>query len=143
MTYPNEIGPQHSKAAAGTDPRGILVFEYLPENLQNAEDSTQAADWERARKLTFERGIGVHHFMRRATPTERELLAHLGYTLPDKLLTAVICDNGVRLRFWPDLQRLVRPDADGEPVAVAMDGSGQEVVRVAPFVETETPEQEN
>ena len=30
------VGPQLERAAAGTDPRGILTFEYLPPDLQNA-----------------------------------------------------------------------------------------------------------
>ena len=41
------IGPQFVRAAAGTDPRGWLVFESLPTDLSRAEDATQAADRER------------------------------------------------------------------------------------------------
>jgi hypothetical protein len=43
------IGAQHERAAHGTDPRGWLVFTELPADLQNAEDSTAAADAERKR----------------------------------------------------------------------------------------------
>jgi hypothetical protein len=43
------VGPQLAAAADGTDPRGVLVFEYLPGDLQNAEDATQAADFTRSR----------------------------------------------------------------------------------------------
>jgi hypothetical protein len=39
------VGPQLDRAAAGTDPRGILTFSYLPDDLQRAEDST--AVWDR------------------------------------------------------------------------------------------------
>lgn len=42
------VGPQLERAAAGTDPRGPLVFERLPADLQLAEDSTADADRERA-----------------------------------------------------------------------------------------------
>lgn len=37
MTTITGIGPQLDRAAAGTDPRGILVFAYLPDDLQRAE----------------------------------------------------------------------------------------------------------
>ncbi|MBS1693179.1 MAG: hypothetical protein JST91_13270 [Actinobacteria bacterium] len=42
------VGPQLERAAAGTDPRGPLVFEFLPPEMQLAEDSTLAADRDRA-----------------------------------------------------------------------------------------------
>jgi hypothetical protein len=45
------VGPQLARAAAGTDPRGVLVFELLPSDLQNAEDSTAAADRQRMTAL--------------------------------------------------------------------------------------------
>lgn len=42
---------------------------------------------------------------RPATDTERTLLAHLGYTLPDELFTAVtFLTTGVRNRRWPQLE---------------------------------------
>ncbi len=43
------VGPQLDRAAAGDDPRGWLVFEYLPDDLQRAEDSTAVNDRDRAR----------------------------------------------------------------------------------------------
>jgi hypothetical protein len=46
MTTVAGVGPQLARAAEGTDPRGILVFEYLPDDVQRAEDSTQAADFQ-------------------------------------------------------------------------------------------------
>lgn len=45
------VGPQLARAAAGTDPGGVLVFELLPSDLQNAEDSTAAADRQRMTAL--------------------------------------------------------------------------------------------
>ena len=75
------IGPQHNRAAAGTDPRGWLVFDFLPDDLQRAEDSRADAD----RAVMKPRG-----FSRPATLAERILLAHLGYSpLPADLTTVV------------------------------------------------------
>lgn len=89
-----EIGAHRSN-----DPRGWLVFESLPDALQAAEDSTQAND---------------HHTMwlaetpirtRPSTTAERQLLAHLGYTVTDDLLTRVEwLSNGVRNRRWLALE---------------------------------------
>jgi len=88
------IGPQMRQS----DPRGWLVFEWLPTDLQNAEDTTALADHARA----TEAGIGV--FTRPATPTERALLKHLGFDLPNRLTTTVgFVTKGVRLRRWPQL----------------------------------------
>ena len=125
------VGPQLALADDGTDPRGVLVFEYLPSDLRNAEDSTQAADRERWRvgvyrtaaalwgtndpaelrrlgklgdQLLKAAGAGWRAFARPATPAERALLAHLGHTLPDELVTIVEHRSpGVRNRRWPQL----------------------------------------
>ena len=93
------VGPQLERAAAGTDPRGILTFEYLPDDMQRAEDSTAVADRDRARLLK-PRG---HE--RDATQTERDLLAHLGYTVPAELTTHVSWPSrACRRRTWPALE---------------------------------------
>jgi len=101
------VGPQLARAADGTDPRGVLTFEYLPENLQASEDATLAADRERwsigPRRLGFE--PHRYGFTRPATDTERILLQHLGYTLPDQLTTVVTFKSrSVRHRSWPTLE---------------------------------------
>ncbi|OBB46769.1 hypothetical protein [Mycobacterium sp. 852002-51961_SCH5331710] len=132
MTAIPGVGPQLERAVEGTDPRGILVFEYLPDDLQRQEDSTAAADAERwrcgtysasgtwgtndpaelSRVMTRARTVltqaGMHPPRTRprpATATERALLAHLGYELPDELFTAVSFPTyGVRRRRWPQLE---------------------------------------
>lgn len=91
----NEIGPQKPQP----DPRGILVFDWLPPDLQNAEDSTQDCDITRARRDYW------GQWSRPATPTERTLLEHLGYVLPTDLRTRVqYLTEGVRHRSWPQLE---------------------------------------
>ena len=96
MTTIDGVGPQMQRASAGTDPRGILVFHWLPSDLQAAEDSTAVADRDVMRPRGFER---------EATPTERQLLSHLGYTLPEHLTTVVDHrTRGVRHRSWPQLE---------------------------------------
>lgn len=131
------IGPQFARAAAGTDPRGWLVFESLPDDLQKAEDATAAADIERHRSCTY-RSPGTwgitdpeelaaviarartvltkaglkssRTFPRPATLTERILLQHLGFDLPAELFTAVsFPTHGVRNRRWPQLAQEVTP----------------------------------
>ena len=83
------------------DARGWLAMRNLPDNLQNAEDSTLAADRQRVR----EDGFGSWTFTRSATATERELLTHLGYVLPVNLTTQVRwLSPGVRQRRWPALE---------------------------------------
>ena len=90
------IGPQMKRAREGTDPRGVLVFHWLPSDLQAAEDSTAVADRDVMRPRGFERP---------ATDTERILLAHLGYELPAELKTVVkYRTRGVRHRSWPQLE---------------------------------------
>lgn len=90
------IGPQKPQP----DPRGWLVFDYLPPDLQAAEDATAHADYMRAMAT----GNGI--YTRPATPAERELLEHLGLEdLSDDLMTMVIHQTpGVRLRRWPQLE---------------------------------------
>ena len=79
------------------DPRGWLTFESLPDDLQRAEDSTAAADFDRRR---FGRTI-----QRPATAAERTLLEHLGYEVPDPLTTQVrYLTESVRNRSWPALE---------------------------------------
>ena len=83
------------------DRRGWLLFESLPTDLQNAEDSTLGADRQRVR----EDGYGSWRFTRVATDTERVLLEHLGYVLPDYLTTHVNwLAPGLRNRTWPQLE---------------------------------------
>jgi hypothetical protein len=90
------IGPQMQRASEGTDPRGILVFHWLPDDLQAAEDSTAVADRDVMRPRGFERP---------ATDAERILLSHLGYKIPDELVTVVRHrTRGVRHRSWPQLE---------------------------------------
>jgi hypothetical protein len=99
VTTPDTIGPQHARAAAGTDPRGQLVFEWLPDNLQRQEDSTLVADRDKAR-LFKPRG-----HTRAATAAEVELLQHLGYQVPDGLETTVSWPSrACRRRTWPALE---------------------------------------
>jgi hypothetical protein len=94
------FGPQYDQP----DARGWLVFHGLPDDVQRAEDATQAADVELANrdcKLWRERP---------ATDTERALLAHLGYELPDELLTRVQWRHGtLRERRWPQLETQTPP----------------------------------
>jgi hypothetical protein len=92
------IGPQHARASEGTDPRGWLVFHWLPSDLQAAEDATAAADKERS-------NFRARGYERPATDAERQLLEHLGHQLPDNLVTFVRHrTRGVRERRWPQLE---------------------------------------
>lgn len=114
------------------DPRGWLVFDYLPDAMQKAEDSTAAADIDRyrfgtyrasgtwgttdteelskvmarARTVLTKAGLSARRtFPRPTTATERALLEHLGYELPAELFTAVSFPTiGVRNRRWPQLE---------------------------------------
>ena len=98
------VGPQHERASLGTDPRGILVFEYLPTDIDNAESSTQDADRRRAffvNDVYPSRGRALE-FDRPTTETEKLLLTHLGYTVPEELTTHVkYLTRSVRNRTWP------------------------------------------
>jgi hypothetical protein len=81
------------------DPRGWLIFETLPADLQTAEDARAVADYDRAHEGYSGR------FTRSATATERALLAHLGHTVPDELTTYVeYPTEGIRRRYWPALE---------------------------------------
>lgn len=79
------------------DPRGILTFiEPLPEPHQSAEDTTLAWDYTHRDRT------------RPATDTERILLEHLGYELPDDLRTVVRFNSAtVRNRSWPQLDQFL------------------------------------
>lgn len=78
--------------------RGVLVFWNLPPELARREDSTQWADFEN-------RPWSRHAYRDRpATDTEKLLLAHLGYTLPNDLTTRVQwLSDGVRRRWWEQI----------------------------------------
>lgn len=83
------------------DRRGLLVFSDLPDELQAAEDSTQAADYDHVQD---ENASGDTAFTRPATTTEVLLLEHLGYVVPDDLTTHVRwLTPGLRRREWPTL----------------------------------------
>ena len=100
MTEIPGMPEQLARAKSGSDPRGVLTFsEPLPDPWQNAEDSTQSADF--TRRLTHPRG-----FTRDATPVERQLLAAIGYTIPDGELSTVVTfpARAVRHRAWPQLE---------------------------------------
>jgi hypothetical protein len=90
------------------EPRGWLVFHGLPDDLQRAEDSTQHADFVRFHggsvKLAWNIEARIWYYERPATDAERTLLQHLGYTLPDALITRVdYATETVRRRTWPQL----------------------------------------
>lgn len=91
------IGPQRVN-----DRRGWLIFDHLPDDIRRHEDATLHNDSER----TGDDWYGPVTFNRPATPTERELLAHLGYELPDALTTRVLfITRGIRNRRWPQLEQ--------------------------------------
>ena len=82
-----------------SDIRGWLVFDtMLPPALQIAEDATANADWERRNWRDSVNRV------RPATDAEREMLTHLGFTVPADLDTVVTYRSGViRRREWPAL----------------------------------------
>lgn len=91
------------------DPRGWLVFESLPPELQRAEDSTAHADYVRQHGDTvrrcFDRQTRVWYFERPATGAERTLLTHLGFEPPNDLKTRVqYATETLRRRTWPQLE---------------------------------------
>jgi hypothetical protein len=91
-----DIGPQRVG-----DARGWLQFDSLSADLARAEDQTQYADHQHIREDV----LLPYIFIRSATDTERTLLAHLGYELPDSLNTTVEWVSfGVRNRRWPQLE---------------------------------------
>lgn len=78
--------------------RGVLVFSSLPPAVQNAEDSRQDADY---RNRHWRASVATE---RPATPVERALLEHLGYSVPTTLHTRVQwLTDGVRRRTWPPI----------------------------------------
>jgi hypothetical protein len=93
------IGPQHPRAANSLDERGELVFAFLPPALDDAENSTAAADYDRWR-------LRPRVFQRPATVTEVLLLQHLGHAMPvEPLVTEVkFRTRGVRNRRWPQIE---------------------------------------
>jgi hypothetical protein len=107
MTTVDGVGPQLQSGGIDNGIRGWLCFEYLPSWLQNAEDSTLAADDARWRETL---GRSNFHwpgrsFSRPASVAERTLLEHLGYELPEELATLVeYVASGVRRRTWPQLE---------------------------------------
>jgi hypothetical protein len=93
------------------DPRGWLTFiAPLPNDLQNAEDSTQHHDFHGTGfqwRTEFDEAVQawVDYFERPATETEKTLLTELGYTVPDELTTRVSFPSPlVRRRRWPQLE---------------------------------------
>ena len=85
------------------DPRGALVFRYLPPEIAASEDATVCADFDR---LDIQQGQwGSAWFDRAATAAEKALLEHLGYTLPDGTLKTRVSfpAGGVRRRTWPQI----------------------------------------
>lgn len=97
------------------DIRGWLTFEHLPDGLQRAEDATQAADRDHAGRPPTHQSVHFSppndavlthsRFTRPATGTERTLLQHLGFVLPEDLQTQVHwISAGVRQRTWPQLE---------------------------------------
>lgn len=108
------------------DVRGVLYFQHSPDcRYEPLEIQTQAADEEREHDLWAWRTTG---FTRRATPTERELLTHVGYT-PDAgtpytdnqrpgTLVRVQTIGSIRRRTFPNLPTapgLPNPDAPWPP----------------------------
>ena len=106
MTDPTGIGAQIPDRY-----RGWLCFTALPDDLQRAEDATLAHD---NRDLLDPVHCPEWHwyrhnnrpcFDRPATDTEKTLLAHLGFTVPDDLKTHVDrITPSVRRRRWPVLE---------------------------------------
>lgn len=89
------VGPQKPN-----DARGWLTFDHLPAEIKRAEDATQAYDHD---QMSGD-WMGRAKRSRPATETERALLEHLGYTLPEKLTTEVEwITPSIRHRSWPEL----------------------------------------
>jgi len=76
----------------------------IPTDLQAAEDSRAKLDFDT-------RKVRPRGFIRPATSAERELLAWLGYDLPDGELTTEVtwASSGVRTRRWPVLEQETTP----------------------------------
>lgn len=92
--------------------RGWLVFEYLPDDLQRAEDSTQEHDFQWAWKNQhWDNESQSWYAQRDATDAEITLLQHLGYAPPAEgdenypLQTRVsYVTQTLRRRTWPALE---------------------------------------
>jgi hypothetical protein len=81
------------------DPRGILALRNLPDEISRREDATLANDYEQRH---WRGSLGL---IRPATDTEKLLLAHLGYDVPEFLETRVRwVSAGIRNRHWPTLE---------------------------------------
>jgi hypothetical protein len=105
----DDIGPHRPG-----DPRGLLVFEWLPDDLQHAEDGTQAADYHRSQ------ANWGRPFRRPATSTEHHLLRHLGFAPPGDLYTIVSNrSGGLRTRVWPQIQVPAAPRTTGDGTLTA------------------------
>lgn len=91
-------------------PAGALELKHTNQcGLREAEDSRRVADRSRAFPLSL-RPIGLGQFaeisfVRPATPTERILLAAVGFEVPAGEVNThcEFATAGVRLRSWPDL----------------------------------------
>jgi hypothetical protein len=102
------------------DRRGWLALRGLPDEQRRAEDATLHADMYGSRRVgTYPAtgdpeqwasdrtrgGAKYATFTRAATDTERLLLQHLGYVLPDELTTHVaFLTRTLRCRTWPQLE---------------------------------------
>ena len=77
-------------------PHGLLAILHTNEcPIRAREDGTQLLDHDLARG---------RRIVRPSTTTERVLLAHLGYTLPDELPTVVTpLTRSQRNRSWPTI----------------------------------------
>lgn len=89
--------------------RGVLCFSHLPDDLQRAEDATLAHD-------NIDCRNPARCYDRQATDAERTLLAHLGFDVPDELLTHVDrLTPSVRRRRWPALEQALLDQGDSHP----------------------------
>jgi hypothetical protein len=131
-----------SRAADGTDPRGVLVIKSLPDYLQRQEDSAQrrlgcrlfgscvelkpipsggmwVRDTETSRLVSC--SVDWHTFVRDATDAERALLEHLGHTdLPELLIPMSISrpapsETGAGLNYQPWRQTHEAPSTPTPP----------------------------
>ncbi|KUI13388.1 hypothetical protein AU192_24720 [Mycobacterium lehmannii] len=116
MTAPDEIGEHRPDKY-----RGWLVFAHLPKELQDAEDATQEADYRRSRLIgSVAAPMMRGPWARPATDAERTLLAHLGFTLPERLVTWVSYPTAtVRKRRWPQLETVEPPWTQAELAGMA------------------------
>lgn len=124
------VGVQLARAADGTDPRGVLVFESLPSDLRNAEDSTQAADHDRMRfgpsQLVYVELVVRHGvvFVRRAAPPTPPgggipyPTGQLGGLMPDTIEARAAAGGLLRLA-WPSRDVFVRDATPAERALLA------------------------